>query len=258
MHTEMRGKMNKKAVFITVRSASTRLPNKAYLNLGGKRTIEHVICQAKKAKLADIVVLCTTLEKEDDELCEIAKANGICYFRGSTKDKLDRWLQAAKVYGIDFFTTADGDDLFCSSELLDLAFEQYERNHSEFIHSEEVVCGSFTYGIGFKALNDVCNMKKTDDTEMMWVYFMETGICKVEKLENVPEVYKRKDIRMTLDYKEDYNFFLNVVQYFGDKDFTTRDVLRYLDENEEVKEINFFLEDAWRQNQINKTNLVIR
>jgi len=250
--------MGKKAIFITVRCSSTRLPNKAYLEINNKKTIEYVIYQAKKSKLADLIILCTTTQQEDDALCEIAKKNGIKCFRGSVTDKLERWLAAARSYNVDFFVTADGDDLFCSAELIDLAFEQQIRNKSEFIESDEVVCGSFTYGIGISALTKACEIKQTDDTEMMWVYFTNTNICTVEKLENVPEVYKRKDIRMTLDYKEDYNCFLNVVQYFGDKEFTTRDVLRYLDENEEVKEINFFLEDAWHQNQINKTNLAIR
>ena len=40
-------------------------------------------------------------------------------------------------------------------------------------------------------------IKDTNDTEMMWVYFTDTGLFNVQELENVPEVYKRDDIRMT-------------------------------------------------------------
>ena len=48
------------AIFITVRSGSTRLPNKATLGIGDKATIEYVIQNAKRSKYADKVVLCTT------------------------------------------------------------------------------------------------------------------------------------------------------------------------------------------------------
>ena len=50
----------------------------------------------------DHIVLCTTLLKEDDILCDIASKEGIVFFRGSTKDKLDRWKGAAAKFGIDF------------------------------------------------------------------------------------------------------------------------------------------------------------
>ena len=246
-----------KAIFITVRSASTRLPNKAHLMINDKKTIEYVIDQAKKSHLSDMVVLCTTLNPEDDELCNIAIKNNIKYYRGSVDDKLDRWLQAAKQNNVDFFVTADGDDLFCSHELIDLAFEQYERNNSDFIQGNGLVSGSFTYGISTKALVDACRIKDTDQTEMMWVYFTETGICEVESLENVPSLYLRNDIRMTLDYKEDFLFFEKVIKSLN-KNFNTRDVLSFLDKNKEVVEINYFLEDAWKQNQISKTTLDLK
>jgi spore coat polysaccharide biosynthesis protein SpsF len=247
-----------KGIFITVRTGSTRLPNKALLKINGKHTIEYVIEQAKKSTFAEKIVLCTTTLPEDDVLCEIAEKNGIHHFRGSVEDKLDRWLSAAMEHGVDFFVTADGDDLFCSPELMDLAFVQESYNNSEFIEGEDLVSGSFTYGIETKVLFKVCQMKDTTDTEMMWVYFTKTGVCSIEKLQNVPKIYKRSDIRMTLDYQEDFDFFKTVIESFGGKDFTMREVLAYLDDNKEVIAINYHLEDQWKQNQIDKTNLVVK
>ena len=243
-----------KAIFITVRSASKRLPNKAHLTINNKKTIEYVIEQAKKSKLADTIVLCTTLNPEDEALCRIAEKNNIKYFRGSTDDKLDRWLHAAKENNVDFFVTADGDDLFCSYELMDLAFQQHERNNSDFIQGQGLASGSFTYGISTKALTRACQIKDTDQTEMMWVYFTETGICKVEELENVPSTYFRDDVRMTLDYEEDFVFFKTVIGSLS-QDFDTRDVLSFLNKNPKVVEINYFLQDAWEHNQQMKTTL---
>jgi spore coat polysaccharide biosynthesis protein SpsF len=78
-----------RGIFITVRSGSTRLPNKALLNINGMPTIEHLIRRVKRSKLAELIVLCTTELQEDDVLCEIASRNNIKYFRGSVEDKLE-------------------------------------------------------------------------------------------------------------------------------------------------------------------------
>ncbi len=249
----------KKAIFITVRTGSTRLPEKALLKINGKATIELVIDRVRRAKKAGVIVLCTTESKNDDVLCEIAKASGIEFFRGSSEDKLMRWNGAAEKYGVEFFVTADGDDLLCDPELIDLAFSQYERTNADFIEGKDVPCGGFTYGIKVSALNKVCKIKDTSDTEMMWVYFKDTGLFKTELLENIPDVLRRPEIRMTLDYEDDLKFFKNIFEHFKDRpDFTLRDVIPYLDKNPEVVKINSYLQEKFLSNQKAKTKLVLK
>ena len=53
-----------RAIFITVRSGSTRLPNKSQKEILGSPTIEHLIKRVKRSKLADIIILCTLLMKK--------------------------------------------------------------------------------------------------------------------------------------------------------------------------------------------------
>lgn len=249
-----------KAIFITVRTNSSRLAQKALLEIKGIPTIEHLIKRVKRSSGTDFIILCTTELKEDDVLCQIAERNYILYFRGSVTDKLKRWLRAATKYHIDFFVTADGDDLFCEPELIDLAFKQYEERHPDFIESSNVICGAFTYGIKASALKKVCKIKDTDDTEMMWVYFKDTKMFQVEELEGVDKIYQRPDIRMTLDYPDDFRFFTNVIENFGSikKDFNLRDIIKYLDENPDVIQINQHLKDEWAANQKKKTRLVLK
>ena len=220
-----------KAIFITVRTNSSRLPKKCLLEINGVKNIEFLINRLKKSKLADIIVLCTTINKNDDILCDIAKNMGIAWFRGSEEDKLERWQEAAKSFNVDFFVTADGDDLFCEPELIDSAFRQYDQSKCDFIEEKpgaSVPVGAFTYGIKVSALNKVCEIKDTNETEMMSVYFTNSGLFKVEMLKKIPCIYKRPHIRMTLDYQEDFDFFKNVIEHFGNN-FTMRDIIKYLD-----------------------------
>ena len=74
------------------------MKNKALLEIKGKSTIEHLIDRMRNGHNGcmvqgiDNIVLCTTMKKEDDVLCELAVKKGIDYVRGSEKDKLKRWL----------------------------------------------------------------------------------------------------------------------------------------------------------------------
>lgn len=249
-----------KAIFITVRRGSTRLPNKCLLKIGGMRTIEYLVRRVKKSKLADIIVLCTTTLKEDEILCKVALQQGLKCFRGPAKDKLVRWLEAAERFAVEFFVTVDGDDLFYEPELIDLAFAQYAKTHPDFIEAQGLIGGAFTYAIKTAALRKVCQIKATDDTEMMWVYFKETGLFRVEELKNAPDIYKRPEIRMTLDYPDDLRFFQTVVAGLGGvkKDLDLKKIIEYLDRNPEVIKINQYLQKDFKINQKRKTKLVLK
>jgi len=250
----------KKAIFITVRNGSTRLPGKAQLLIEGVSTIEYLIDRMKYSKKADCIILCTTENTSDDNLIEIAKQKNIFYFRGSEEDKLERWRGAAEKFKIGFFCTADGDDTFCEPLLIDLAFEQFEKKNSDFIKDGGLITGAFTYGISVTALKKVCEIKDSEETEMMWVYFTDTGLFKVENLENVPEKYYRNDIRMTLDYEEDLSFFREVAQR-GNKSkvyLDLEEIIDIIDKEPKLKEINFFRQQQWADNQKKKTTLKLK
>lgn len=251
-----------KAIFITVRTNSTRLPRKALIEISGVPTITRVIRRMKRSTLKDFIVLCTTTEKDDDVLATIAQQEDIRYFRGSVNDKLERWNGAATYYAVEFFVTADGDDLFCEPELIDLAFQQYEKNKADFIEGSELACGAFTYGIKASALSRVCEIKDTDDTEMMWTYFKNTNLFQCEELQGINAIYKRPDIRITLDYPDDLMFFTRVIEHFEQYDpnaiYSLSDIIHYLDQNPHIIKINQYLMTIFLDNQKKKTTLKIK
>lgn len=252
--------MTKGAVFVTVRSGSSRLPGKALMEIKGKSTIERVIERAQKASATDLVIVCTTNLPEDDQICEIANRCGAKVFRGSVMDKLSRWLGAAHQFGVDYFVTADGDDLFCEPKLNDLALNQFRNGSADFIQSSHVIPGAFTYGIRTSALERVCEIKDSDDTEMMWVYFTQTGLFSIEELDGELSPYMRKNVRITLDYQEDFDFFAKVYDALYDQfpEMPLVKVFEYLDSNPQVTAINSFFNNVWAANQVEKTQLVLK
>ena len=109
----------KSAVFVSVRTKSRRLPRKVLLDIKGKTAIEHQIDRAKLPKLPDMVVMCTSTHPDDDVLADIARQNHIECFRGSEDDKLDRYLNAALQYGLDYMVIMDGDNVFLEPDIVD-------------------------------------------------------------------------------------------------------------------------------------------
>jgi len=234
-------------IFISVRNSSTRLPNKAILDLCGKPTIQYLIESMMNSRSADKIILCTSDRKEDDVLCNIASGCGIEYFRGSLDDKLVRWRDACKEYEVDFFVNVDGDDLFFDVDLADIVIDQYKNNPCDFIDGHGLY--NDVYGIKATALNKVCEIKDSDSTEYIRLYFTETGIFQTRKIKDIPTKYIKRNIRMTLDYPEDFEFFKRVIEGVSLEPLTFDNILKFIYNYPETSCINFFLEEDWKINQ---------
>lgn len=251
----------KSAIFITVRSDSTRLPNKALLPILGKPTIEMVILRAKLVKNVDTVVVCTTERLVDNDIVRIAESCDVVNFRGSLDDKLNRWLGAVRKFSIDCFVTMDGDDLLCDPELMEMGIEQLKSSSDDFIEAPDgLIVGSFTFGIKTSALAKVCSIKGTNDTEMMWVYFKDTGLFTVSPLHVKDTIFFDPDIRLTLDFAEDYAFFKTIFDHFKceDNEVTLRTIVPYLKDNPEIIKLNAFRRQDWASNQQKKAKLILK
>lgn len=244
-----------KAIFITARVGSYRLPQKHLLELQGMKCIQYVFERAKRSKFTDIIVLCTTNLEEDRILCELAELHGIKWFRGSVKDKLDRWKQAAEFYNVDVIATFDADDLLCEPKLIDLGFGQLERTNCDYIqwNEQELICGSFTYVIKVEALKKVCEEKKSNNTEMAFDFFEKSDWCKKQFLDTsyIGECYNRPEIRLTLDYQSDFNLFYQLFQQFGRNivNMDLRDIVKFIDKNPKLIQINQHCHQLWKKNQ---------
>ena len=136
------------AIFLSVRTGSSRLPNKSVLKIHNKYTIEYVIDNLKKSEKTDKIILCTTRKSEDDILCEIAENNNIKVFRGSERNKIRRWYFAAVEYDVDNIVTVDGDDLFFDVRLADMCFHQIKK--SDFVNGQGLY--NDVYGFKIKTL----------------------------------------------------------------------------------------------------------
>ncbi len=229
--------------FITVRTGSSRLPQKCLLSIRGKRVIEHIIDRAKLINGLAGVVVCTSVEPEDDVLEKVAKEKGALFFRGSLKDKLQRYSDAVSSFDADYVILLDGDDLFCDPELNEMAIKQMVAEPCDFMKPPDgLVSGAFDFCLSAAAIKRACEIKDTDNTEMYEVYFLESGRFRVCDLEINDPIFFNDQVRLTLDYQEDLDFFRRIFDELGTdvNNVPLRKIMKLLNEKPEIAQINLF------------------
>lgn len=236
---------------VTVRSTSRRLPAKCFLPFGEFSVVEHVVKRALHYGLEPIV--CTTRDKEDDRILQLASKIGVPCFRGSRINKLQRWRDCCRKFEIEKFHTVDADDPFFDDELVKMSLQKLDEGYDVIAPTVESSSGgaSVGYSLTHDIVSRACEGLDDDaDTEMMW-YFLEKlpGVKKYTLREidtNIP-----KFLRLTLDYEEDYWLLASVQRIVGN--FASRtEVNQLFIDNPDLYKINWFRNQEWKAGQERK------
>lgn len=223
---------------ITARLKSTRLPLKILKDLNGKTVIERIIDRAKEIKGISEIVLCTSTNPQDKPLVDIAKENNIYYFNGDEEDVLKRLLDAAKFFDLDYFLSITADNPLFSIYYSNLIVDEIKRNHYDFIKLEGLPLGAATYGVKVKALETICKVKNIVDTEI-WGYLIDRPEIFNIKTIKVRGKLNRPELRLTLDYEEDYELINKIYSNVPFKKvLNLHNVIDYLDKNPRIAKIN--------------------
>lgn len=104
---------------IQARTASSRLPSKVLLPLGGTPMIQHIVRRAQAANVVDEVIVATTFHTRDDMVEWYAAESGSRVVRGSEDDVLGRLCAAVSEAKNDVIVRLTGDNPFVSPALID-------------------------------------------------------------------------------------------------------------------------------------------
>lgn len=235
--------------FITVRTSSSRLPGKCLLPFGDETVIEHVINRAKNSGIFPIV--CTSKDKSDDELENIAIKLGVACYRGSLNNKIKRWVDCAECFNISAFHAIDADDPFFDGSRAVESLLKLKAGSLDVVYPPESssagaasVGFSFTKNILQKAIH---GLTPDTDTEMAW-YFLEKieGLKSDILIDN--EAKEASNIRLTLDYEEDYWLLASLARILGN-DVSRQDIIKFFRKNPDFTKINLFRNTEWKASQ---------
>ncbi|MFP6905422.1 MAG: NTP transferase domain-containing protein [Verrucomicrobiota bacterium] len=237
----------KNAVFIPVRLASERLPQKALSMVGGKPVLEHLVERMHQAASIDQVVVCTTTLSDDDPLEALCARSGAAIFRGSNEDLLQRYCDAAKALSVTHIVNCDGDDVLMDAEQVDKIHTFLHETGCDYVRLEGLPLGANPLALTRDALERVCARKNQLDTATGWgIYFEQSDDFKVQVLQETDPALCHPDIRMTLDYPEDLAFFTAVYEgLYRGIPVRMRDIIAWVNSHPEVKALNAGLSEIY-------------
>ena len=194
----------------------------------------------KLARRVDQIIVCTSTNPQDDPLIELAEAEGVASFRGDEDDVVKRLSDAATAFNLDYILSITADCPFSDPEYADRIVEAYLETNADLIRALTLPLGAFSYGVKPEAFRKIVEIKDQTNSEVWGRYFTDTDLFEVYDLPIENELHRQPNLRMTLDYPADLEFFKAVFAalYRPGEVFTFDEILRFLRDHPEVVAIN--------------------
>ncbi len=224
---------------VQARFNSSRLPGKILMPLGGKPVLEQVLSRIARSRHVDEAIVITSFSKEDIETVKLVSGLGYRVTAGSEDDVLDRYYQAAKLIEPEYVIRITADCPVFDAQLLDMAIEQMKPETDYLAPITETLADGLDLEIiKFSALKKAWEIADlTSEREHVTLF-----------VRNHPELFVLQDFvcpygnlnayRWTLDEPQDYAVLTKIYEYFGERAFDTRDILRFLQEHPDVAALN--------------------
>ena len=240
--------MNTDALVLTARSGSSRLPGKVLLPFSDSGTVlDHVILRAQSMSMPTF--LFTSGDMADNPLEKIAIDRKIQVFRGSLKNKVDRWRQGFEAFGISRAHLIDVDDPFFSRTRILMSLKLLGEQITTVLPSKLSDSGEASEGtsIELSALNTIVSspsFSKAQDFDVVpWSTFIPSKA--IQRMTNSHDIPR---FRLTLDYAEDYKLLKHLAETFGPL-VPRGQLVEYLLANPSQVAVNFFRNEQFLENK---------
>ena len=243
----------KNYAFLTVRTSSSRLPEKCFLPFGESHVLDYVVKRSLGANFIPIV--CTSNENSDNEIESYCKINKVKYYRGPLNNKLQRWFECATSFKVEYFHTIDVDDPFFDPFQVSESLGLLKSQQLDVVYPTEKSSSggaSVGYSIRTNYLKNVLqDSHYLTSAEMVDVIFDNFSGTKSKIL--VSSALEIDSVRLTLDYEEDYWLLASILRICG-KNCTRAEISQLFKSNPDLKKVNWFRNSDWENKQIVSRN----
>ena len=229
---------------VQARTNSSRLPKKVLAEIEGKPLIWHIVNRLRQVEKITKVVISTTNNDTDKQLCEFAESENIPYYAGSQDDILDRLYQTGKKFNSPILVKVNGDCPLIDPTTISAGLDLYLRAQQTPDLVVNTITDTFPDGTQFGIFNvqTLCTLgSQIQDKfwrEFIYMYMIENQ----DKFEiiNMKNSKDLSSLRWVVDYPEDLEYVRQIYKnlYHKNPNFTTLDVLSLLEERPELIQIN--------------------
>lgn len=213
---------------IQARTSSTRFPRKVLADLHGLPMLARQIERVLRCGLIDKLVVVTSTNVEDDEICEVATLAGADFWRGPLADVQMRILGAAEFYKADHVVRLTGDCPLADPNIIDDCIHLHLEDNADYTSNVEPLCypdGLDVEVIRVSALREAAELAKASH-EHVTTLLRHWPRWKKSSLTCHPDMSK---IRWTVDYPKDLEKVRAIYAALYDKnrEFGWADILNW-------------------------------
>ena len=222
--------------------------------LGNRPLLGFLIERLRLCRTIDEVVVATSIENENDVIEEFCANEGIACFRGSEEDVLKRTLGALESVSATIGVEVFGDCPLIDPLIVDDIVTKFlDHARYDFIGNDLKT----TYPPGMEVeVFSVAALQDSDDRVAASDPIREHGTLFIRQN---PQLYKainleaegkrrRPEVELEVDSREDLDVVTAIIQQFDPRiDFSLDEVLRFLDDNPEIVEINRSVHRRWKE-----------
>ena len=228
---------------IEARLGSSRLPGKVLKKINGYACLELIYRRLEQSKLIDDIIIATSKNPLDDDIESWCLKKGFKVFRGSEDDVLSRVVSAHEACSSDVIVEITGDCPLTDHNLIDEGIKIYQNEDFDVVSN----CRQPSYPQGADvqvfSLEILKHVEQTifDEAvrEHVSLYFYENeDIYKIYHM-HAPKELNGPNIRLQLDYEEDYQFIISIYNHLYPKyglKFGVKEIIKLLSE----KNLNYF------------------
>lgn len=226
---------------------SSRLPGKVLMTAGGKPMLEILIERLQQAKCLDAIIVATTINAQDDPIAALCERLGIPVFRGSEMNVLERVCGAAQKMSAEILVEITGDCPLIDPTLVDAAIAtflaRYPTNRYVSNSGPDIsMPWGFDVQVFMAADLYAINADSPDEQDREHVsyrfYRPESGNQYQPYFIQYTGELNRSELRVTLDYHEDYELIKAAYESLSQKNslFGAVDVIRWLDSQPAIRD----------------------
>lgn len=224
---------------------STRLPGKILKDVAGRPMLTQQLRRLQQCPLVDEIVIATTISDADTPVVELARREGVAWFRGSEQDVLSRFVGAAAQAKAEVVVRSTADCPLIDPQVTGQVITELTGNAAECDYASNVRQRSYPRGLDIEAffMDTLLRMDRLGKSPAAREHV--TIVPRAERPElflcrEVVDVDDNSDLRWTVDTPEDLQMVRTLYEALdlGSRIVPYREMLSYVRTHPEVVRLN--------------------